>query len=149
MNGHLWREFFLTAFNPVFKDGQPYVDLCLFSQERYPALKILKKHLSTLEILILAELILISENDDPEDQFYSEVDMEETFENYDCTKKEILLAVQKLQEKGWAEIFVDLDDAYCYYKACIPQLIIDRIYTENEWSPLFKLGLYGSKLCKN
>lgn len=148
MNGHLWLEFFLQAFNPVFYNGQPFVDLTLLSQAKYPALSLLKGH-STLEILLLGHLVIQSEMEDSEDQSCSEELIYELFENYDCTKEDIHEALSRLVAQKWVEMYVETVTGFFIYKANLIQLIQENIYTENRWQYLFRLGLYGSKIARN
>lgn len=144
----LWKEFFYSAVNPVFFNGQTYVDLAVFDQERYKALALLKD-LSTLEILLLGELIIASDHYELEDQLCSEHYLFELFENYDCNRKEISDALIRLKDKNWAEFYFDADDGCLFYRALIPQLHADGIYTHNKWKKLHLLGLYGDKLGLN
>jgi len=148
MNSHLWLEFFLSVFNPVYYEGQRYVDLGLVSKMKYPALKKLASH-STLEILLLAKFILLSENEDFDDRSVNEAYFHELFENYDCTNEEIDDALKSLYGYGWIEIVFDSDLTQLYFMADIPYLTEKRLYTTNKWKRLSNLGLNGNKISHN
>lgn len=149
MNGHLWRSLYLTTHNPVFEGYQTTVDLSVFSEAKYPALQRLKAECTTLEVLLLAQLILSAENECLEGQFCSELELQEYFENYKCTPADVLNSILNLEKKQWVESFIEQSDDSLHFKANLAQLIKEGLYTDNPWRHLFRLGLYGTRLCRN
>jgi len=132
MNQNLWLKFWLVAHDPVYYQGQQYVDLTLFPIEEYPALSQLTDT-PTLEILILACLITSIKTLPPG---FNDIYLDflfEMFENYDCSKLDIDAALTNLHNKRWVEFLVDEKRNEFIYEADLLELTKAGLYIpDNE-----------------